>query len=103
MPKKFTRNASENKKIARERVNELFKQAEKAKEKVFANRYVELARKIAMRYKIRIPTELKRRVCKHCYSYLRPGKNVRIRTKEGKVVYYCLECKKYMRFTTLIR
>jgi len=103
MPRKFTRNASENKKIARERVNELFKQAEKAKEKALADRYVELARKIAMRYKIRIPTELKRRVCKNCYSYLRPGKNVRIRINEGKVIYYCLECKKYMRFVAISR
>jgi len=92
-PKKF-------KKIAEERIDILFKEAKAMfnKDKKLANRYVALARKIAMKYKVRIPKELKRRFCKHCYSYLMPGKNCRVRTREGKVVYYCLECKKYIRF-----
>ena len=65
-----------------------------------SNRYVTLARKISMKFKVRIPTELKRRFCKHCYKYLMPGKTVRIRTHKGKVVYNCLNCKKFMRFMT---
>jgi ribonuclease P protein subunit RPR2 len=87
-------------KIAKERINELFKQAEEAfdKDEKLADRYVELARKISMKYKVRIPSALKKRFCKHCYCYLVPGKNCRVRTHEGKVVYYCLKCKKYMRF-----
>jgi ribonuclease P protein subunit RPR2 len=63
-----------------------------------SDRYVHLARKISTRYKVRIPRELKRRFCKHCFSFLVPGKNCRVRTHEGKVVYYCLKCKKFMRF-----
>jgi ribonuclease P protein subunit RPR2 len=63
-----------------------------------ANMYVRKARNLAMKYNIRLNRLVKGRFCKHCYSYLVAGKNCRIRTREGKVIYYCLECKKCMRF-----
>ncbi len=87
-------------KTAKERIIGLFKQAEEMfdKDEKLADRYVELARKISMRFKVRIPKELKKRFCKHCYSYLVPGRNCRVRTHEGKVVYYCQKCRKCMRF-----
>jgi ribonuclease P protein subunit RPR2 len=86
--------------IAKERINILFKQANKSfkKNPKLSNRYINLARKIAMKSRIRIPRELKRKFCKHCYHYLKSGVNLRIRTKDKKVVYYCSDCKKYMRF-----
>ena len=86
--------------IAKERISELFKQAGDVfdEDPKLANRYVELARKISMKIKVKIPASLKRKFCKHCYCYLAPGKNCRVRTHEGKVVYYCQQCKKYMRF-----
>lgn len=85
--------------IAHERIATLFAEAEKifAKDKDLAHRYVSLARKMAMKVKVKIPTELKRRFCKHCYRYLVPGVNARVRTRAGKVVISCLECKKFMR------
>ena len=85
--------------IAQERVSTLFEEAEKAfsKDKTRAHHYVDLARKIAMKVKLRIPMELKRRFCKHCYSYLQPGVNARVRTRAGKVIISCLGCKKFMR------
>jgi ribonuclease P protein subunit RPR2 len=91
---------TKNKEIAEERIKILFREADKVfnDDPKLANRYVELARKIAMKVNLKIPREYKRKFCKHCYSYLRPGVNCRVRTKEGKVVYYCLNCKKYMRF-----
>ena len=49
-----------------------------------------------MKYKLRLG-KLKRKFCKHCYSYLMPGVNSRTRTKDGKVVIYCSECKNYTR------
>ncbi|MBR9692186.1 ribonuclease P [Candidatus Woesearchaeota archaeon] len=100
---KYQKKPQKQKEIARERIKVLFEQAKKTfrKDKKLSNRYIKLARELAMKFKIRIPSELKRRFCKHCYSYLMPGKNVRVRTREGKVVYYCLECKKYMRFPYL--
>ena len=44
----------------------LFKQAELRfkKQPELSNRYIELARKIAMKYKVKIPRELKRKFCK---------------------------------------
>ena len=63
-----------------------------------SNLYVHKARLLAMKHNLRLPKELKRSFCKHCYSYLVPGKNLRVRTHEGHVVYYCLGCKKFMRF-----
>ena len=63
-----------------------------------SNRYVKLARKNAMKVNLKFPRELKRRFCKHCYSYLVPGKNSRVRIHKSRVIYYCFNCKKYMRF-----
>lgn len=90
----------EMKEIARQRIVYLFKQAglKFNKNPALSNRYVTLARKLAMKYKIRISPELKRKFCKHCYKYLVPGKNCRVRTHKGKVVYSCFNCKKFMRF-----
>jgi len=87
------------KEIAKERVKILFKQAEEvfSKNKSLANRYVTLARKIAMKVKLRMPIELKRKYCKHCYKFLMPGVNSRVRTRDGKVIISCLECKKFTR------
>lgn len=97
------RDKSEEKKIALERIKTLFQEAESvfAKDKSLANRYVSLARKIAMKVKARIPAELKRRFCKHCYAYLVPGVNSRVRIRLGKVVISCLECKRFMRIPTI--
>jgi len=85
---------------AKERIIYFFKCAEKTfnKDPSLANRYITLARKYSMKYKVKIPKELKRRFCKHCYKYLVPGKTCRIRTHKGKVVYFCKYCKKFMRF-----
>lgn len=94
----------EIKRIAKQRIIILFDQARQiaSKDQSLANRYIKLARKIAMKAQISIPGALKRQFCKHCYFYLIPGKNCRIRLqgkgKGRKVVYYCFNCKKYMRF-----
>ncbi|MEM5812512.1 MAG: ribonuclease P, partial [Candidatus Aenigmatarchaeota archaeon] len=68
--------------IAMERVERLFSLAEEefGKKPERSNNYVALARKIAMRYNVRIPPELKRRFCKSCHKYLKPGINSRVRT-----------------------
>jgi len=91
------RDKAKEKDVAKQRIKTLFEQAAlRWKEDVgLANRYVTLARKIAMKYKVRIPPTLKRRFCKHCYAYFVPGFTCRVRTKEGKVVYTCFSCKKF--------
>lgn len=100
MKKRFYKKAQEEKKIAKERIEDLFKQASDVfkQDSELADRYVELARKIAMKCKVRIRSELKRKFCKHCYRYLVPSVNCRVRIQDGKTVYYCYSCKKFMRF-----
>ena len=87
-------------KEALEKIRTLFSEAriQFPKNSSLANRYVKLAREISMKFKVKIPRELKRKFCKHCYCYLVPGSNCRVRLQGKKVVYYCLKCKKYMRF-----
>ncbi len=100
---KSTKESKEKQKtLARQQINSLFTQAADifSKDKALANRYVALARKIAMKFKIHLPRELKRQYCKHCYKYLRAGSNARIRIRAGKVIISCLECKKFTRINT---
>ncbi len=62
-----------------------------------ADKYAKKARRTALKYKIKLPLELKRRICKNCHCFLVPGKNLRVRTHKGHIVYYCLNCKGFMR------
>ena len=80
-------------------IKALFENAKESfeKNKELANNYVRKARNLAMKYRMRLPKEIKRKFCKNCYSYLVPGKNSRVRTKEGKVVITCFECKGFTR------
>jgi len=91
---------SDQTEIAKERIATLFKEAESA-DQGYSDRYVEIARRIAMKYKIKIPIELKRRFCKNCQTYLRPGVNCRVRTRKGRLIYYCKKCKNYSRYPGL--
>ena len=87
------------KKIARERIEILFDQARRAflDHPERSNRYVELARRIAMRQRIRMDLEFRRRFCHHCYTYLVPGRNMRVRVHRGTVVITCNACNKKTR------
>ena len=99
MKKKFKGTKKQQKKLALVEIEDILN---KAKE-VFdgnpdlAHKYAKKSRRIALKYKLKLPLRLKRRICKNCHSYLVPGKNLRIRTRKGHVVYYCLNCKKFMR------
>ena len=90
---------SKQREIALERIDILFYQAEEkfALHPDLSNRYVELARKISMKLRLRIPSIYKRKYCKHCYAYLVPGKNCRVRIRTKKIIISCQECKKFMR------
>ncbi len=100
MKRKYKQKPKKQREIARERIKVLFKEAKKVfnKNPKLADRYVALARKIAMRYKVRIPPELKRKFCKYCHTYLVPGVNCRVRVQHGKVIYYCMKCKRFIRY-----
>jgi ribonuclease P protein subunit RPR2 len=83
--------------IAKQRIQILFQQAEKAcrGNPQLASRYVAVARKIAMAAKIRLPPEYKHRICRNCNTLLVPGENCRVRVKQRRephVVVTCLAC-----------
>lgn len=85
--------------IARRRIRFLFEEAKDSfkKDSKLSNKFVKLARRLAMRYKIKLPSELKKKFCKHCHSYLVPGVNCRVRVHKHRVIYYCVNCKNYIR------
>jgi ribonuclease P protein subunit RPR2 len=73
-------------------VREFFARAENASP-AMAKKLVAQARRLVQKSRIRLPIQLKRRFCKHCGAFWVPGRNVRVRTRGRKIVYYCLECK----------
>ena len=89
------------KKHVLERIKVLFREAKiqfKNNKPELADRYVELTRKAAMKVNLKLPREIKRKFCKHCYKYIVPGVNARVRIHKNRVIYYCFNCKSYMRF-----
>jgi ribonuclease P protein subunit RPR2 len=84
-------------KIAKERIDTLFDEAEKIRKEnpKLAQRYIVLAKKIGMRFNVRIPKHLKRKYCKYCYSSL-PASGRRL--KNGIINIKCLNCNKMIRF-----
>ncbi len=90
------------KRIAMQRIQTLFRLAKETfnENPSLAQRYVDLARKIAMAAKVRLPREYKRQVCRHCKSFILPGVNCRVRVKQRRephVVITCLNCGKQTR------
>lgn len=64
-----------------------------ARGKQLAQRYVNLSRRISEHYKVKMPKQLKYRVCKGCNNFLIPGLNcqVKVASSHGYVAYMC-EC-----------
>ena len=87
-------------KIAKERIGILFNLAEKEfrTNPERSIRYVELARKISMRYNIRLTKGQKRRFCKNCSVLLKPGVTSEQRTQSGVIFIKCLKCNKIYRY-----
>lgn len=91
-----------NKTIALERIQILFRQAIElfSKDQALAQRYVDLARKIGMHYKVRLPKKYRWMICKNCKKFLYPGKKCRTRIqqkREPHVVITCLSCGEHNR------
>lgn len=90
------------KQIALQRIRILFRLAKELvhEDPRLAQRYVEIARKIVMRTKLRLPREYRRQVCRHCKSFILPGVNCRVRIqsrREPHLVITCLNCGKHTR------
>jgi len=89
--------------IAEHRIRVLFEQADtvyKTNPRL-SSRYVEIARRIAMSAKVRMPLKYRRRICKKCNSLLVHGSNCRVRLKQKRephVVVTCLNCGNQTRY-----
>ncbi|MCX6694254.1 MAG: ribonuclease P [Methanomicrobiales archaeon] len=83
-----------SKRIARERISILFMQAARfyQDDPAWSDRCVILARRIAMRQRVRIDYQFRRQFCHHCYRFLVPGASLRVRVHSGRVVMTCLSC-----------
>ena len=89
-------------KIAKERIEILFSLAEKEfkEHPDRSKRYIELARKIGLRYNVRLSKDDKRKFCKICNTLLKPGISSKVRLdKSTKTINVkCLNCEKISRF-----
>lgn len=81
--------------VARERIDDLFALAEREAKgggRRLADRYVALARKIGMRYNVRLLPEYRELYCRRCSAYWVEGRTVRTRLRAGRRVRTCLAC-----------
>jgi len=85
--------------IAMERICYLIERAEKYKgvDYELARRYVELARRIAMKYRVRIPKRYRLYFCKKCLYPYKAG-SFRVRINKSSVIITCLNCMHVRRF-----
>ena len=93
---------SATKHIAIQRIRRLFRLAREIirEDPTLAQRYVDIARKVAMAANVRLPREYRHQVCRHCKSFILPGVNCRVRIKQRRephLVITCLNCGKQMR------
>ncbi len=88
MPERSRKKPEFQVKIARERMEILFSEARTAPEDL-ARRYIRLAKKIGMRYNVKIGTERKKLYCTKCFT---PFKAAKARLKKGFLVRTCVHC-----------
>ena len=81
--------------VARERIADLFALAEREARNgngTLADRYVQLARRIGMRYNVRLLPEFSELYCRGCSSFWVEGTSVHTRLRSGRRVRTCLRC-----------
>jgi len=88
--------------IAIQRIQALFRMAKETfhEDPSLAQHYINMARKIAMAARIRLPREYTLQVCRHCKSFILPGVNCQVRMKQRRephVVITCFNCGNKMR------
>ncbi len=97
---KRRRNKALEKKMARRHIARLFQLAESEaldSRMDRSDRYVHLARRMAMRYNVGLG-RYRRHFCRKCGAFLVPGSNARYRLNHGKVSVTCGNCGHVYRF-----
>lgn len=83
------------KEMALERIGRLFDlayaktEAPDVESRLLARKYMNIARRISLHYKIRLPEEIKNKICKRCNSVLIPGITCAVRVNKSFVLYKC--------------
>lgn len=100
-----TKKDTGQQKIGLERIERLFELSEKdfKDHPERSHRNVQLARKIAMRYNIRIPSRLKNRFCRKCYKYLSTNINCTTSKRQGVTTIKCIGCGTVMKSSSTIK
>ena len=87
----------ETRRLAQERIEILWKQAiayaEESPE--VARQRVVLLQRVAQRARMRLPSQIRRRICTACGNVLVPGRNARVRLRNNRsrhVTVTCLDC-----------
>ncbi len=95
----YRKESQEARKIARERIEKLFSQAElftKEGRYDLGRRYVSLARRIGMKVDISVGHRMD--YCRNCNVYMIPARTCRVRVRRGRKVIFCLSCGNTSRF-----
>ena len=85
----------QTKEIAKSRIKILLKIALKEKDEALAELQAQQAKKIAKRFRVRLPYEARQLFCKKCKAFIVPGRGARIRVGRAKmkaVRITCLRC-----------
>jgi len=100
--RKYRRKPKWQIEIAKERIARLFEFAKQCfkTHPERSKRYIQLMRRIALRYNVRLPKNLKRSFCKECNTLLIPGRTARVRTnkRSKSVIIKCLVCGSVYRY-----
>jgi ribonuclease P protein subunit RPR2 len=89
------KKAERLKELARDRVKILVASALKEKDDKLAARQAMQAKKIAMRFRLRLAYDIRQLYCKRCKRFIVPGRNSRIRLGRSNtraVRITCLRC-----------
>jgi ribonuclease P protein subunit RPR2 len=92
------KDAQKARDLALQRMERLFSLAAAAHElhPERSDRYVQIARQISTRTRVRMPRHLKRLFCRHCGGFLSPS-SARVRLRDGVLTSTCLRCEKQTR------
>jgi ribonuclease P protein subunit RPR2 len=84
------------KEIAKERIDILITNAlhEVNDDDMLSNAQANIAKKIAMRLRLRLPYYIRQLYCKKCKQFISPGKNARIRLGRSNIKAVRISCLK---------
>ena len=80
--------------IANKRIEVLFKNAvsNSRSNPELAQRQAKIIRKLSMKFRIKMPWELRASFCKKCKKFIAPGINSRVRLGRGKIKSIRITC-----------